>query len=52
MVDKQKKIESLISAMDPIVVKATNLLDKMGGPEMAGIENMMKKMGGLLGGVM
>lgn len=52
MVDKQKKIEGLISAMGPIVDKATNLLDKMGGPEMAGIENVMKKMGGLLGNVM
>lgn len=52
MVSKQKKIETLISAMGPIVDKATNLLDKMGGPEMAGIENMMKKMGGLLGNVM
>jgi hypothetical protein len=51
MVDKHKKLEDMIEAIAPIMDKANGLLEKVGGTELAGIENVMKKMGGLLGNV-
>lgn len=52
MVDKHQKLEKMIESMAPIIDKAGGLLDKVGSTDMSGIENMVKKMGGLLGGVM
>ena len=52
MADKHEKISKMIETMAPIIDKAGGLLDKVGSTDMTGIENMVKKMGGLLGGVM
>lgn len=52
MVDKHQKLEKMIESMAPIIDKAGGLLDKVGSTDMSGIENMVKKMGGLLSGVM
>jgi len=51
MADKHEKISKLIETIAPIIDKAGGLLDKVGGTDLAGVESMMKKMGGLLGGV-
>ena len=51
MVDKHKKLEDMIEAIAPIMDKANGLLEKVGGTELAGIENVMKKVGGMLGNV-
>lgn len=52
MADKHEKISQMIETMSPLVDKATTLLDKVSGSDLAGVESMMKKMGGLLGGVL
>lgn len=43
------KLEKMIEAMEPLIGKATAIMDKMGSTDLAGVENMMKKMGGLIG---
>ena len=51
LVDKQAKIQSMIETMSPLIAKAESLLDKVNGDGMGKIEDMMKKMGGMLGGL-
>lgn len=52
MVDKHAKLEKMIESMAPIIDKAGGLLEKVNGTDLVGVENMVKKMGGLLGGVL
>ena len=47
MVERHDKLANLIEKMTPLIGKAENMLEKVGGTDMGNIENMMKKMGGL-----
>lgn len=51
MVDKHEKLQKMIETMAPIIDQASGLLDKVNSTDLGNIENMVKKMGGLLGNI-
>lgn len=51
MVEKHEKLQKMIETMAPIIDKAGGLLDKVNSTDLGNIENMVKKMGGLLGNI-
>lgn len=52
MVEKHEKLQKMIETMSPIIDKASGLLDKVNGADFGSIENMVKKMSGMIGNVL